>query len=844
MRIIYDSSLPMLTPLENKDLISERDINAYYHENFKKYIKDYSIKYGISPRTDGILEISLHEKIKNLKILFEFKKHEYESNLLVSCICQCLFYLIDMPKQLSSHELKKYPDILFIGFSNMFACIKVSDLSGYLLNEDVRIDLGNKGTDAFINSIQTKKKIKNDKNIYAHIFDKKRVKNIVDIFSKLFDKKTEIEIPINSDTTNSLFIEFETKVLLERITSEQKSALFISILCNPELNIINKDDQNLLKTSLTDIPEVKIDGNEYKDLLNKIKILTNKEKETLISRQDKIIEQKAKIGKGQFYTPLIICQDNQIQLNKVLTKYGWPGSFSVWDCSCGTGNLDRNIPEVKNLFCSTLLQSDIDLFIQNKINPNAVVFCFDYLTELGPDCIDKETFELKKEYITVFDTLKKGPFLYYNNYPFRDKDQNKSEVIENSFKDILITDGLGKECSTQLFSGFIYRHILSKERLKLDNLFLAFYCKLTLFQSSDFDSLRTRLFENFKFIHGDIFNSKEFGCNEEWPISFSIWECGKTSFPLKFSVKEIDKNTGNINLIDEIVIDKSPVLNINTWAKQDLKTAKEFRPLLKGCVKLSEKNECKTVQKGFLGAVQYHSNNVGSSRKFSALYTGIPDDGKIPIYETNIYKCTSSFACRRIIYKKIDMEKTLWYKETLEFDIPKNSLSEEFKIWQYNTLIYSIFEEQSHQSSLRNTGLKKCNNLTNEFFWIGREQIGNKLQEISFKVLENDFLQFSGERTIFRLINEIKNFLYPESENLLNYCTGIYIETLKRRINCYANTPKFFLDNSLQSWDCGWEQIRNTILEKNEVEGWKDLLRKLEIKLLPAIYKYDMFKEK
>jgi len=105
----------------------------------------------------------------------------------------------------------------------------------------------------------------------------------------------------------------------------------------------------------------------------------------ILDRKDLLVPQNIREIKGAFYTPRVFVELAQEYLAKVFGQ-DYQDEYYIWDCACGTGNLLVGLINAKNIFASSLDQTDINVihdFIDNKTS-NLIkdqVFQFDFLND-------------------------------------------------------------------------------------------------------------------------------------------------------------------------------------------------------------------------------------------------------------------------------------------------------------------------------------------------------------------------------------------------------------------------------------------------------------------------------
>ena len=849
---IIDRTGVLISP--DEDLI-ETDIEKWYHKIIEKKLYPFEFSFSKSSRTDGILEVHTHvEKLKGLyrlKILSEFKRDSFSLQLFIDCLCQVLYYILNMKKEFSKHDLKKYPDIILIGFKDSFIVLSISSIESFLYHKEL-LEVQN-GSDAAKKCQILKEEIVNNKQVIATKYSNQDIINCIDIFDKVYKNNCPAKIPFDIDTSSVVVSEFKSLILSKQLLSEDIASLLISVFTNQRDNYIDNIDPNLLHTQFKLFPKLKIDGKNFKQFIEKYKL-----KDEIIEAKHQMFSPEAKRGKGQFYTPLVVSEDAQKEIGIALQDKNWRLKSVVIDNSSGGENLTSLYDDYKKLFCFTLLQSDIDA--TKDINKHIKISAkMDYLDDLGPEILNEGPYNIPKEYNLLLELFENNPdclFVPFNNYPFRAQDQENAELGSvNKIAEIMKnSDNRIKNCFNQLFAGFIFRLLRTKEHFNLTNYCPAFFCKLTFFQSNDFLTLRERFLKNFTFIRGCLYESKLFGTDELWPVAFSIWKPGndirKTSF--QFNVKQLNVKSGKLEIVDKInLYSLEDTLNkayptipykASSWASlknKRIKKEESFKtvPLMSG---FNKTEGPKKIKQNTIACLQNHSNNIGSSIKLTSIYTGKPNDSVIEIQDENILKACALFTTRRLSTRLYPE----WYRETLEFSNPVEC--DEFDIWAKNSIIFFLFSNQSHQSSLRN--LKGNNkNLINECFWIDRAEVEKKNIKDQNNNILNDLQNFSGDRKIAtKLVNVKKqNVLYPESLNLLSYISKIVLNSYKKREQIYISNASIFYEYHLMCWDAGWEQLRRcpNLFSKAEEEKYKSLLNILRQKLISGIHDYRFLME-
>ena len=199
----------------------------------------------------------------------------------------------------------------------------------------------------------------------------------------------------------------------------------------------------------------------------------------------------------------------------------------------------------------------------------------------------------------------------------------------------------------------------------------------------------------------------------------------------------------------------------------------------------------------------FDSNNIEKSRKSVYIINcGIRSGlGRIKINKANLYKCMAAFTARKcglLLYSTETAKK--------EFSIPdqNNPLINQFMM---DSLVYSIFNEGSHQASLKNIfSCGKQWSIENELFWLSKSFI----ESLSRKFGNRDVYKHvnsSNERILYQELTNSSISLSKDALNLLHLSEDLIKTTFYARDNLNKLRPKL----NINRWDCGWKQIKSLI---------------------------------
>lgn len=190
----------------------------------------------------------------------------------------------------------------------------------------------------------------------------------------------------------------------------------------------------------------------------------------------------------------------------------------------------------------------------------------------------------------------------------------------------------------------------------------------------------------------------------------------------------------------------------------------------------------------------------------------------------NFTRCTSLFAARRLVLSD-------WINWADEYMKP-NTDHEKWQEFENDSIIYSLFESKSNQSSLRQVDYKgKKWNIKNEFFFMSKQEILGLSEEFSNDDCYND-ARVSKERYVYELLEGIE--LSEEAQAVLDKAREIVRKTFKYRKLFNEEHPEY----QVMNWDASYYQMKPLWKEyaKEDFEQFKELYKKLADKMLPMVY--------
>lgn len=767
---------------------------------------------------DGYWKWNTSDATPDAAMLTEYK---YDVNLkstfeLCKVLAQCVYYL----KKFKDDGMV-LPKVVLVGDKNECVLVPTQNIISAL---NCGSDFKYPASHAAQDSVLMKSLMDNTLLEYAFVYDIDKdfdiegfCRTIVNIM-KADKEHTLAEInEHNIDKIWNLFqrIVFGTD---KKVSPNDQVSVFVHYITDHDDFIINDRKPNVFalngKTYTVKDPAGFRRFRNHFDYVRSVR-----QKRRLRATCDRFIEDMNRRQKGEFYTPTIFVDYAHKMISEQFGE-DWREKYVVWDCAWGTGNLTRDY-KFRELYCSTLEQGELD--IARDINTDATKFKYDFLNDDFSDLPEG----LKKAFI------EKKPILFLINPPYAtaagalgDK-KSKVEVKNSKVGDEMIKAGMGAS-GKDIYNRFLYRICKFKEQFK-GNINIGLFCNPKFMTGMRNAALRNKFLDNFYFINGIIFNAGHFATvSANWGITFNLWGCDGIDERHYFKHDIVDVIDGSINKIGEKILYntdnlrfapdfwKAPVKNIKrTDNSISLKSALSIANLEKIC-----KNNLGTIYSSGATIMKFQqqiwilstaSNHMGNA-------TCITQD--------NFYQSAMILTAARIV----DFN---WLNNQDEMMYP-NIEHPRFNDFKNDSVVFSLFESKSQQSSLRNVEMDgKLWNVKNEFFFMSREEMMNLADEVGFEELYNDANE-SNDRYVWKVLNDIP--ISDEARKVLEKARDIVRKSFKYRKMIHMDHPEYHL----QAWDAGWYQIKKLCSElpmlKEDMDEFKTLYKALKEKMKPMVY--------
>lgn len=803
--------------------IVEKDVENIYREAIMTYLKNAEITSPFS--CDGLL------KADNIRTIMEFKYQDMIKNKLVqsNILVQILYYL----KKFETTG-EKLPTTIFVGDKNECFALNTKTIVKYL---DSKINWELAPSSAHKFNPQLIKAMVDDIDILPFVFDIDDNFTIDLIINKILELGNNgvRKVKITSNNISPIFEYFEKNVISSssKLKTNEKANLFVQILINPNENYIHPKKHNILCTkTLGDVP---VNGKAFMAFFAHFedRIYSPKEKEAMTSLIDRLVEDNTRRSKGEFYTPTIWVDEAHKMITETFGE-NWKDEYIVWDCCAGTLNLTRDY-NFKNLFVSTIEQSDIDTANQIGYNTNSTKFQFDFLND---KIFDDETSKSKvpRELQKALKEGKKIIFLINPPYATASNKEadgtSKKGVSKTRIETLMKNENWGNS-STNLYAQFLY--LITK--LNIDkNINIALFSPSLYKTGESYKLFRKNFYQKFHFESSMIFNAKHFSDTaDSWAIDFSIWKSGMEDRDSFISMmKDISPIEGIINLGEKDIYNLDNHPQASKWIRNfNIQKQKIQMITLKSFNNLGTKT--KNMYSNFIGGFECDSNNIYANSTCVALYSvkNCNNHGSLDVIPENFEKVCALFTARKAITSE-------WYNQKDEYYAPNES-NQNWKQFCADSIIYSLFNNSSQQSSLRNIEYNnKIWNIKNEWFFMKRNEMINIANEIGYDEIYHD-AKNSSDSFVCKKLEEVYPLLSNEAKDVLNMAKELTIKSMDMR-KLMAD-----MDSSLHlnCWDAGWSQIKLVLKQyhQEELKEFRSKYKKLEDKLIPMIYELNFLKQ-
>ena len=295
----------------------------------------------------------------------------------------------------------------------------------------------------------------------------------------------------------------------------------------------------------------------------------------------------------------------------------------------------------------------------------------------------------------------------------------------------------------------------------------------------------------------------------------------------KFDILELDKDFQIQKTTDKVVYNTDNKSPLNSIILQDYDIV-DF-PKMSSPLNIKETNGGYGLDKESFGTLVIPGNNVKESIQGVRIVTGgnSSNHGKKYFNQYSFFELCIIFTARKIVKGNW----VNWYDEYLA----PNEEHEQFEQFKYDSLVYSLFESKSNQSSLRQVTYKdKFWDIKNEFFWMSVDEMKQLADDNGYDNLYND-ARTSPNRHVYNLLfgeERIYDKLSPDAKLVLDKASELVRKSIQARQLMSNN------ENHLDSWDAGYAQLKLVWKEyfSEDFKEFRQMYKNLEDRMRPLVY--------
>lgn len=211
-----------------------------------------------------------------------------------------------------------------------------------------------------------------------------------------------------------------------------------------------------------------------------------------------------------------------------------------------------------------------------------------------------------------------------------------------------------------------------------------------------------------------------------------------------------------------------------------------------------------------------------------ALFTSVSCKG-FGVTETNFSSCTMAFTARKLIAGN-------WINNKDEYLAP-NEDHPDYEQFYRDSIVYSLFNNSSQQSSLRQVDYKgKKWDIKNEFFWMSKDTMLELAEEYHYDEIYQD-AKFADERYVYTLLfgpERLYDKLSPDAREVLDLATELTTSSITLRKIVSEEHPEYHLD----AWDAGYSQLKRVWRDylADDFKAFRDKYNAFGERMRPLVY--------
>lgn len=805
-RKFIDSLSAIPTFIGDKERQVEQAYNAMLIDAFP------GIQISNPYKCDGYFETEIGGKKTGVIMEYKYNLDFSSKTVRSGVLAQVMFYLKRFER-----DGRPFPSVVLIGDVNECFVIHSNHLLKFLDIEGVDWSVAPSSASSQTELVLA---LASDENRNAFVYDIVDGFDFSNVVKQIEDCAANVVrlIHITEHNVDAVFKLFCDKVVKSSMSPNDLVGLFLGCIVDSANNYLHPKKKGVL---VTPHGEVKVNHGNFLALISHFDTenVSPVEKKRLSEICDRLIEDTTRRKKGEFYTPTAFVDYAHARIEKVLGE-NWKDEYVVWDCCCGTKNLTRDY-RFKELYCSTLEKSELD--ISEKYNPEAVSFQFDFLNddfEKLPDGL-KEAFRNKKKILFLMNP----PYGTGCNW----NETSKQGMNSTKIRELMHKEGQGAGAEN-LQHQFLFRICKLVEKFELSESVIALFSNPIYITGGKQKEFLKFYCDRYEFKDGVMFCANHFSdTSDAWGITFNVWTQGKTSdiHNFKHDLIDIDENGEVVKVGEKDLYNVWDSELMSGWVKKDIKGIKTHDAVqLSSAIKVKDKGRGSWIDGG-LGYYTSVANNVCSNGTNTFILSSCASMGNgSTILPINFTKVCCAFTARKLV-------ENTWINHFDEYLAPDTTNSN-FHQFEMDSVIYSLFNSKSQQSSLRQIDYKgKKWDIKNEFFWMSKSDIENLANDNNNDDAYND-ARMSEDRFVYKFIQSHLNEFSPEAKVVLDKATELVRKSFKYRFLFDQDHPEF----QVNTWDAGFYQLKQIwkTYMKAEFDEFKSLYKKLSEKLLPQVY--------
>jgi len=634
------------------------------------------------------------------------------------------------------------------------------------------------------------------------------------------------DTPITSQNIVRVFEYWVNNVLNEpKMDKRDICNTFLTLLCQPQDCYPHPKKPQFVVIEGRD---VRVKPKMYRAFFTLYKETRNPlELRDIVANKDRLFQEIHRRRTGAFFTPSIWVDEAH---KMIAEQFGedWKEKYVVWDCSCGTLNLTRDYV-FKELYCSTISQSDLDLATSNGFNPEAVKFKLDFLNDLDETHLPEG---LRRAF------AEKRPILFLNNPPYGTANEfgatgaDKAGIAAMTVMNAKMKEDEIGACSQQLYAQFLYRQMQMVKTHGLTDCGLAVFTVPGFMTGGTFKDFRKEFLGIFAYKSGMLFQASHFAdVSDTWGISFTLFGLGQSESQTEFALQLKNLNEGGrvVTFHEKVIYNLDDSVLASEWVREPVKgqTTHDAPQMTSGTAFLQDGRG--RLVKDALGYLLSNANDCNSNLINVSLFSSCPAKANgLSVIESNFDRVIALFTARKLITPN-------WINQKDEYKVP-NTNHLDYQQWLNDALVYSLFNTSSNQSSLRQVDYKgKKRDIQNHFFFMSLAEIEQLAVKHSNNSVYNDCKSHPPDRFVYQHLQEIN--LSPDAQEVLDMARDLVKKSFPLRTACNDVSPEFHIN----TWDAGWYQIKNGLLKTEfrvEYAAFVLKYKALEERLREGVYMF------